>query len=164
MAYESFATNLVSGDNNGNWDIFVTLTQVALTSRVSVSTGGTEATGASHHPVMSGDGRFIAFDSEATDLVFGDNNFKTDVFVRDTLNNTTLRVTYSSTGAEGNDNSSKPSISDNGRFVTYESAASNLVSTDGNSKADAFVRDTWLGITLRASLASDGTEGNNGSV
>lgn len=164
VVYESFATNLVSGDNNGNLDVFATIPQLAYTSRVSVSSSGTEASGASKHAAMSGDGRFIAFASDAGNLVTGDNNFAYDIFVRDTVNNTTVRVSLATNGAEGNGDSLNPSISDDGRFVAFESIASNLIPNDSNSLTDVFVRDLAMNVTLRASVASNGAQGNRGSL
>ena len=163
VAYESYAYNLVSGDNNGNWDIFRTMVQFALTERISVSSVGSEASGASHDPAMSGDGRYIAFESDAGDLVGNDNNYRYDIFVRDTQTSTTSRVSVASNGVEGNENSTTPSISDDGRFIAFESYASTLVGGDSNSLTDIFVRDTQVGVTIRVSVASDGTQGNGSS-
>ena len=91
-------------------------------------------------PAISADGRFVAFDSEATNLVPGDTNDASDVFVRDRQTGTTRRVSVSSGGAQGNGASFDPAISADGRFVAFNSDATNLVPGDTNGAADVFVR------------------------
>ncbi len=94
---------------------------------VSVTSNGRPANQASSQPVISADGRFVAFTSKATNLVPGDTNRKTDIFVRDLLLGVTERVSVATNGAQGNDHSNEPAISGNGRFVVFTSEATNLV-------------------------------------
>ncbi len=163
VAFASEATNLITGDTNGASDIFVRDRQTNTTSRVSVATGGTQANGASFAPALSIDGRFVAFESFAADLVGGDTNALRDVFVHDRQANTTTRVSVSSGGTQANGESFAPSISGDGRFVAFVSSATNLVTGDTNGFSDIFVRDLQTNTTTRVSVASGGAEANNAS-
>src|SRR5436190_1935582 len=133
------------------------------TERVSVVSGGTEGNNASLGSALSADGRFVAFDSSATDLVAADTNGVSDVFVHDRQTGTTERVSVASDGAEGNAASVGAALSADGRFVAFHSAATNLVADDTNGTTDVFVHDRQTGMTERVSVASDGTQGNNAS-
>ncbi|MFL7868877.1 MAG: hypothetical protein AB8I58_08620 [Anaerolineales bacterium] len=167
VAFESGASNLVSGDTNNADDIFVHDRQTGQTTRVSVSTSGEEANGYSSSPAISGDGRYVAFYSEASNLVSGDANGCGDIFVHDRQAGTTTRVSVSSSGVEENAPPANDyyvlSISGDGRYVAFYSDASNLVSGDTNGETDVFVHDLQSGTTTRASLASDGSEANASS-
>jgi len=165
VAFESNATNLVSGDSNGQQDIFVYDRQTGSTMRVSVATGGTQATGGSSGDArISADGRFVAFQSAATNLVSGDSNAQRDIFVHDRQTMTTTRVSVATGGTQATGgNSITPSLSADGRFVAFESAATNLVSGDSNAAQDIFVHDRQTGSTTRASVATGGTEATGGS-
>jgi Tol biopolymer transport system component len=163
VAFTSTASNLVSGDTNGTTDVFVRDRQTGATERVSVGKNKTQANASSSAPSISADGRFIAFASGASNLVPGDTNGATDVFVRDRLAGTTERVSISSTGEQNNDPaafSTSPDISADGRFVVFASTAVNLVEGDTNGVRDVFVRDRLAGITERVSVASGGTQGD----
>src|SRR5436305_1591988 len=103
------------------------------TRRVSLSSTGAQANGDSLHAAISADGRVVAFESVATNLVGGDTNAVSDVFVRDRKTHKTKRVSVSSAGAQGNDLSESASISADGRFVAFESVATNLVGGDTNA-------------------------------
>ena len=188
VAFESDATNLVGAgnDNNGSTDVFVhdrdtdgdgiydELGEVS-TVRVSVDSTGAEGIGGdSSSCSISGDGRYVAFVSAATNLVADDTNGNTDIFVhdRDTDEDgqydepgevSTIRVSVDSVGGEGDNNSNFPSISGDGRYVAFESAATNLVADDTNVSADVFVHDLQTGTTTRVSVNSASTEGNNTS-
>jgi Tol biopolymer transport system component len=163
VAFESAASNLVGGDTNGTYDIFVHDRHTGTTERASLATGGGQANGYSRLPSISGDGRYVAFYSEATNLVAGDTNGFDDVFVRDRQLGTTERVSVSTSGTQGNEYSAYPSISADGRFVLFEGFATNLVPGDGNGATDLFVRDRQLGSTERVSVATGGVEGNSAS-
>ena len=117
VAFHSDSTDLVPGDTNAARDVFVRDRATGTTRRVSVSTTLAEGDGFSDLPAISGNGRWVAFISDATNLVQGDRNASSDVFVRDRLTGTTRRVSVSSTGAEGNANTVGlvPGISANGR-------------------------------------------------
>ncbi len=97
------------------------------TTRVSVSAAGLEGSDASKEPSISANGRLVAFSSSADNLVPGDTNAESDVFVHDLRTGQTTRVSVDSAGQEGNNPSSSPSISANGRFVAFSSSASDLV-------------------------------------
>jgi Tol biopolymer transport system component len=131
------------------------------TARVSLGLG--EANDASHNPVASRDGRWVAFSSNASNLVKGDINRKPDVFVRDTKTGRTTRVSVSSKGMQANDISYNPVISDDGRYVAFDSFANNLVPGDLNRKGDVFVHDRVTGRTQRISNGVGGKESNGQS-
>jgi Tol biopolymer transport system component len=124
------------------------------TTRVSVDSAGRQANGPSSVAAISADGRFVAFESDATNLVAGDTNGLTDIFVHDLVARTTTRVSVDSLGRQANGPSFNPSISSDGRFVAFESNATNLVPADSLLKRDVFVRDLVLGSTVRASVDS----------
>ena len=163
VAFDSDATDLVSGDTNGKSDVFVHDLQTGTTERVSVATGGAEATGDSTAPAISADGRFVAFESDANDLVSGDSNGARDIFVHDRQTGTTELVSVATGGVQAVAHSFEAAISADGRFVTFYSISPNLVSGDGNGKEDAFVRDRQTGTTERVSVATGGTEGDDNS-
>ena len=160
VAFESFATNLVAGDGNGFLDVFVHDRDAdgngkydepgpggVSTVRVSVATGGGEANGDSNFPSISSDGRYVAFESFAPDLVAGDTNTAIDIFVHDLQTGATTRVSRDLAGVEGNDNSNRPSISADGTSVTFQSDADNLVGAgnDNNGAPDIFADDLQAG-------------------
>jgi Tol biopolymer transport system component len=159
VAFESLASNLVPGDGNGVFDCFVHDRQTGLTTRVSVDSAGVEGNGPSFVPSISTDGRYVAFESLASNLVPGDGNGAFDCFVHDRQTGLTTRVSVSSAGAEGNGGSAGPSISASGRYVAFYSDASNLVPGDGNGWSDCFVHDRRTGRTMRVSVDSAGAEG-----
>jgi len=163
VAFISGATNLVAGDTNGEPDVFVHDRQTGQTTRASVASDGTQSNGGSELPSITGDGRFVAFISRATNLVAGDTNGAPDVFVHDRQTGQTTRVSVASDGTEGNNTSLDPLISADARFVAFDSGASTLVAGDTNGEWDAFLHDRQTGQTTRVSVASDGTEGNQGS-
>ena len=119
--------------------------------------------GASGLPVISADGRFVAFVSEASNLVRGDANHFQDVFVRDRAAGRTERASVSNSGAEVPSPSADQAMSGDGRFVAFSSASAHLVADDANKKEDAFVRGRAQGTTERVSLTSSGGEANGNS-
>jgi Tol biopolymer transport system component len=163
VAFQSSASNLVSGDSNNSYDIFVKDVQIGTTQRISVATDGTQGNGDSRGPSFSGNGNFVAFQSSASNLVSGDTNGKSDIFIRNLQTNITQRISAATDGTQGNGDSSSASLSADGRYVVFMSDASNLVSGDTNGKSDIFARNLQTGITQRISVASDGTQGNSGS-
>lgn len=160
VVFRSDATTLVAGDTNAAGDIFVRDRLLGTTERVSVATGGGQGDLASWEPSISADGRFVAFMSDATNLVPGDTNGRQDAFVHDLVTGTTERVSVSSAGAEGSNNSRQPVLSADGRFVAFWSQADNLVPGDTNVDQDVFVRDRLLGTTERVSVHSNGGQSN----
>ena len=172
VAFASEANNLVPGDTNDITDIFVHELSTGETSRVSVASDGTQGNGdsglvpgGSDPPrggvAISADGRYVAFESEADNLVPADGNNSADVFVHDRLTGETTRASNTSEGIEGNKGSFAPDISADGRYVAFQSFADNLVPEDTTrGYTDIFIHDRSTGQIVRASVASDGTEGN----
>jgi len=159
IAFESSATNLVTGDTNGIPDVFLHDTQTTTTTRVRVATGGTQANGASSAPAISANGRYIAFQSTAPDLVTGDTNTVMDIFLHDTQTpSTTSRVSVTTVGAEANGASSTPAISGDGRYIAFQSAATDLIATDTNGVTDIYLRDYQTPSTVRLSLPVGGAQ------
>jgi Tol biopolymer transport system component len=163
VAFFAYATNLVPGDANGKPDIFVRDVVAGTTVRASVGPGGIESDGGSRYPSISADGRYVAFESQGTNLVPSDTNGVRDLFVRDLVSGTTVRASESVGGVEGDGDSTDASISPDGRYVAFESLASNLVPGDTNGTSDVFVKDLLTGAIVRASVDSSGAEGNETS-
>ncbi|HEV8114283.1 MAG TPA: hypothetical protein VGR31_16040 [Planctomycetota bacterium] len=161
VVFSSASTNLVPGDTNGIEDVFVRDLVAGTTTRVSLSSGGAQATGQCLSPAISADGRYVAFWSEATNLVPGDTNGLFDVFVRDLQTGTTTRESVDSNGVQANATSYSPSISRGGRFVTFVSEATNLVQGDTNGLMDTFLRDRLTGQTTRVNVSTAGAEADN---
>ncbi len=164
VAFESLASNLVDGDTNGALDVFVHDRQTRRTTRVSLADGGAEGNSASGVPCLSGGGRFVAFESLASNLVDGDSNESTDVFVHDRQAGETTRVSTDSRGRQANGGSAGCSVDGRGRYVAFESLASNLVDGDTNRVSDVFVHDRQTGKTTRVSVDSRGRQANGGSA
>jgi len=164
VAFFSFASNLVAGDNNGHDDVFARDLATGVTELVSVDSSGNPGNDHSYRTALSTDGRFVAFESLATNLVASDTNSRLDVFVRDRATGTTERVSVDSAGAEANGESLLPSISADGRFVAFYSYATNLVTGDTNAFSDVFVHDRATGTTERVSVDSSGAEGDGDSM
>jgi uncharacterized repeat protein (TIGR01451 family) len=164
-AFDSIANTLVPSDTNGVADVFVHDRASDVTERVSIHSNGGQANGGtSTRPALDGVGNLVAFDSSATNLVAGDTNQVMDVFVHDRSTGVTSRVSVSSEEAQANASSNSPSLSADGRFVAFVSAASNLVSGDTNGAEDIFVRDLVAGTTERVSLTSTGGEANSSTT
>lgn len=136
--------------------------------RVSVSSGGVPANRTSGNPAISGDGRYVAFWSDADNLVDDDTNEATDIFVHDLETGVIERVSVASDGEQSNATGTNlariPDLSADGRYVAFESPATNLVADDTNNRDDVFVRDRATGTTERVSVATDGAQGNGSSV
>lgn len=160
VAFDSTASNLVPGDNNGTTDVFVRDRQNGTTERVSISSSGKKGNSYSVSPSIRADGRLVAFGSNSSNLVTGDTNGTQDIFVRDRQAGITERVSISSSGEQANDWSYAASISADGRYVAFTSYASNLVSGDSNGTRDVFVRDLQAGTTECVSVSSAGKQGN----
>ena len=141
VVFHSYADDLVADDLNESEDVFVKYRSTGVTLLVSATPSGGLANGDSLRPFVSGDGNFVAFRSQASDLVAGDTNGHWDIFARDLAAGTTERVSVSSAAAEADHNSFEPGLSDDGRFVVFRSMASNLVAGDGNNRGDIFVHD-----------------------
>src|SRR4051812_5959216 len=131
----------------------------APTTRVSLATGGGQANGHNLAPAISKDGRYVAFYSDASNLVGGDTNRARDVFVHDRQTGETTRVSLGADGTQANGDSFAPAISGDGRYVVFSSSASNLVPRDNNNANDIFVRDRVASTTtlITLGLGSTGT-------
>jgi Tol biopolymer transport system component len=140
VAYESDATNLVRHDRNGLRDIFVHDLKTGKTTRPSVDTDGHDANGDSHAPVLSESGRYVAFQTGARDLVKHDRNHEDDVVVRDRKRGKTRLVSLSDAGKQPDRNSEDAAISDDGRFVAFDTKASNMTSHSNNGRAEVYRR------------------------
>lgn len=163
VAFNSAASNLVAGDTNGEYDIFVFDRISGETERVSVGALGAQANGASSTPSISADGRYVAFASEATNLVAGDTNGFADVFVHDREDNTTVRVNTSTLGSQSNGTALWPSLDSTGLLVAFYSEASDLIEGDTNGVADVFVKDILTGEPTRVSLGPEGAQSDGDS-
>jgi Tol biopolymer transport system component len=180
VVFASGASNLVSGDTNGKWDVFVRDRQAGTTTRVSISSTGAQATGDSWLPRISDDGHIVVYTSGAPNLVEGDTNNKWDIFAYDMLTGQTERVSVSSAEVQGNGesgNNKTPAVSSDGRTVAFSSEATNLAPDDTNTFCDmdengtftenctdVFVRDRVDGVTERVSVNGSGQEGNSYSM
>ncbi|WP_342237923.1 beta strand repeat-containing protein [Inquilinus sp. OTU3971] len=164
VVFNSFASNLVTGDTNGVEEIFTRDLQTGTTTRVSVADDESQANGRSIYGDISGDGQRASFVGYATNLVADDTNGVADIFVRDVAAGTTERVSVATDGTQANDESSLSVISGNGRYVVFQSDATNLVAGDTNGAGDIFLRDLQTDTTVRVSVSSTGVEANSRSA
>jgi Tol biopolymer transport system component len=155
VAFSSLASNLVSGDHNGEIDAFVRDRATGTTTRVSVGWDGQEPDGESYGPRISADGKFVAFLSSATDLVPNDTNGHADVFLYELATGTTTLASVAIGGGADGD-STAPRISADGGRVVFESFATNLVADDVNGGSDVFLFDAATGQVTRLSETPDG--------
>jgi len=158
VGFSSLASDLVTGDNNASLDAFVRDLTNGVTTLVSINQSGTgSGNGASSDPLLSADGRYALFQSEASDLVAGDTNGAADVFLRDLVAGTTRLVSVNrfDTGS-ANASSTHRGLSRDGRFALFESPASDLVPNDNNGYSDVFVRDLLTDTTMLISFNCDG--------
>ena len=163
VAFESAAPTLTRPMPTGSRMSSSATGRAARSNIASVATSGAVATGPSFAPAISDDGRFVAFESDATNLASGDSNAKRDVFLRDRRSGTTSRVSVTSGGVQGNGQSLAASISADGRYVAFTSDETNLVVGDTNASSDVFVRDVQASTTTRVSVAAASTQGDSAS-
>ena len=163
VAFTSTAANLVEGDTNGAEDVFLRDLATGRTTRVSLGVGGAQGNARSSVPVISADGRHVAFESIATNLAATDTNRTSDVFVHDTRTGATVQASVSSAEVGGRGYSSEAAISADGRYVVFRSDAANLVAADSDLAADVFLRDLVRGETRRLSVGLDGKEADGPS-
>jgi WD40-like Beta Propeller Repeat len=162
VVFYSFASNLVAGDSNGAIDVFVKDRKSGKTKRVSRRTNGAQGNSPSHYSAISPNGRYVAFASDATNLVPNDSNGTTDVFVHDRKSKKTVRASIASNGAQSNGTSFWPDVANNGS-VAFPSVASNLVSNDTNAAWDVFLHNLGTRKTRRVSVSSAGIQANGHS-
>src|SRR5947207_175269 len=165
VLFLSSANNLVTNDDNGKFvDVFLRDRTNGVTTLVSVNqTGVGGGNGNSVSPALSSNGRYVVFESEASNLVANDTNGVSDVFLRDVQNGTTTLVSVDNAGGEGNGPSTSPLISGDGRYVAFVSQAGNLVGNDTNGASDVFVRDLQTGTTTLVSVTARGGSSGNGA-
>ena len=162
VAFGSSASNLVSGDSNGQFDIFVKNLKNGNVTRVSERSNGTQGNSTSSDPTISPDNKHVVFTSAATNLVPNDSNGFADVFLHTRSNGKTKRVSVSSNGGQGDGVSFLPTVA-NGKIVAFVSSSTNLVPNDTNAANDVFVRNVGKKQTRRMSVSNAGIEGNFGS-
>jgi len=153
VVFWSFANNLVSNDTNGS-DIFVKDLVTGITTRVTTNSSGVEHNGMvwnSWQTPISDDGRFVVFASDASNLAPDDTNGVLDIYLKDLVTGLTTRLTNGFDGSQANGERADPSITPDGRYVLFSSAASNLVPGDNNGAWDTFVKDLATGVTTRVS-------------
>lgn len=148
VAFDSDADGLVAGDANGAWDVFVRDVEARTTTRVNPSALGDDTSS----PAVNGNGRVVAYQSDRSDLVAGDSNERTDVFATDLRTNLTQRLSQGRTGTQWDADSRLPSISRNGRFVSFESAFPGNVAGDTEGDHDVYRSDRLDGTVDRLSL------------
>ncbi len=160
VVFQSSASNLISGDTNNSEDIFLKDVTTGAIQRVSVATDGTQGNGDSYEPSITSDGHYVAFYSDANNLVANDTNGQRDVFLKDITTGAIQLVSRAADGTQGNWGSCCPSVTLDGRYVVFRSFASNLVLGDTNSVYDIFLKDVTTGAIRRVNVAADGTQAN----
>jgi hypothetical protein len=178
VAFESAASNLVApktcgflglscsgGDNNKADDVFLYEVATGNVTRVSTATDGTEGNGASDRASLSGDGQKLLFQSDASNLVSGDTNQVTDVFMKDLTTGQTTLVSSDASGVQGDKSSGSPSISADGRWVSFDTRATNFNTADAGGDLDIYVKDLQSGAIEQVSVQSGGGQatGTNGN-
>lgn len=180
ITFSSSASNLVSGDSNGFDDIFLVDRDPdvngifdegnSTTQRVSITTGGAEANGPCTSPAIAADGSWVCFASLANNLVASDANSAGDVFAWSRSDGSIRLISLNSAGGQGAGSSGVSAISQDGRFIAFESLAANLVAGDGNGARDIFLRDRDPDLdgffdepnstTIRVSVSNAGVQAN----
>jgi Ca2+-binding RTX toxin-like protein len=163
VVFSSGATNLVAGDANGFFDVFLRDTVTGTTTLLSTATDGTQGNNVSSAAAITDDGRFVFFNSSATNLVGGDTNAALDLFMRDTLTGVTTRVSTASDGSQANGLSQNVDVTGDGAFISFQSAANNLVAGDSNGLTDAFIKNIATGLVTRISVADNESQANGTS-
>ncbi|MBL8539394.1 MAG: PD40 domain-containing protein, partial [Betaproteobacteria bacterium] len=163
IAFGSLASNLAFGETNVVQDVFVKDLLSGAVLRASTDANGVQGNNTSFGPSISADGRYVAFLSNATNLVADDRSVVADVFVKDMVTGAVVRASVSDRGVEANDSSLDAAISGDGHFVAFTSLASNLVVGDRNVATDVFVKDLHSGAIVIASSDSRGVSSIGGS-
>jgi Tol biopolymer transport system component len=169
VVFASDSPNLAPGATGGTGPfVYVRDRTAGTTELVSRGLGGASPNGGSvtllGAPVISADGRYVAFASFASNLVPDDGNGAADVFVFDRVAATTRRVSVADDSGQANGQSLNPSISADGRFVAFQSSATNLAGDDTNGTTDVFVRNLGAGTTTRVSVGAGGVDANGPST
>ena len=173
----SDATNLVAGDTNGAWDIFLKDTLNGVVTRVNIAADGTQANAGGDYQggKVTDDGQYVVFASNASNLVANDTNGVTDIFKKNIATGAITRITTDAAGAEANSGglvedfamgiqvNNIAGISSDGRYVAFQSSANNLVANDTNGVADIFLKDTQTGTISRMNTDAVGAEAIGGA-
>ena len=163
VLFSSLANNLATNGNNlFALNLYLRDRVNHTTTLVSANTNGTGGNGSSGPGQVSADGRYVVFQSDAADLLPGDTNKSTDIFVRDLQTGSTTLVSVATNGGWGNTNSTEPAITPDGRYVAFVSLANNLVPGDSNGIADVFVRDLVNQTTTRVSVGARNPNSSTG--
>jgi Tol biopolymer transport system component len=166
LAFMSAASNLVAGDTNGARDFFVKNLTTGAVTRVSTDSAGVQGNGsplgAPSAPQFSPDGRYVLFETTASNLVAGDTNGKEDIFIKDLVTGQTILVSSSGAGLVGDGDSTNAVFSPDGTKVLFNSSATNLVAGDTNGALDAFVKDLKTGAITRISVTDQGLQSAGG--
>lgn len=160
VAFWSYANNLIGGDDEGRTDVFLHDQETRATWRITINSVGEGGNGDSQHPAISNDGRYVVYESDASNLTPGDSGIYRDIFLFDRSTGFTERVSVSDDEREAQGDSFAAAVSGNGRYVAFVSYAANLVDDDGNSYPDVFVRDRADGRTIRVNVSNSGEEAN----
>jgi Tol biopolymer transport system component len=163
VAFSSFADNLIPVDENFTADIFVYQRQTGTTTRVSVYNGGFEADGNSFHPTLSADGRLVAFESDSFNLAWNDPDEGFDIYVYDRQADVIASASVDDAGNMGDDTSTWPSMTPDGRYVAYATDATDIVPGDLNGARDIVLYDRLSGAANRLSLGNSGAEADGDS-
>ncbi|WP_442581602.1 hypothetical protein ACSBOB_06315 [Mesorhizobium sp. ASY16-5R] len=166
VVFQSDASNLLDldgNDDNGVSDIFLRDMATGTLTRVSLTDADSQTNGHSSDAVVSDNGRYVVFTSAASNLIAGPSSGHDQIFIRDTVANTTKIVSAPAGDIQGDGDSGSADISADGRYVVFESKADNLVAGDLNGKSDVFVYDTWSGLTVMLSVAAFGGISNGDS-
>ena len=159
ISFTSSSTNLSANDNNFASDVFVRDMDANTTTRVSLTDADLAPNGPSSHSSISDDGLAVAFSSDGNNLVTGDTNSSTDVFVRYLTSGSTYRASLASGGAQASGTSKNPSLNGTGTHVAFESTAANLDTNQNNGLSDVFLRDISGNLTTQESF--NGSTGPN---
>lgn len=162
VVFDSYARNLTSGIERRTRHIFLKNTSTGEVTLVSKGIDGKPANGSSERPQISADGRFVVFDSRASNLVEGDTNRFRDIFLFDRDSNTIEKISAGLNTAATNQDSWESDLSDDGSLVVFSSFATNVVENDTNTFRDVFVRDRRDGSIFRINLTSTGEQTKGG--
>lgn len=163
VSFASFADNLVPNDTNGRYDVFLYDRTARSIERISVTSSGEEADNHSFFSSVSGDGRYVVFESSAANLSANDPNRRSDIFLRDRLNQTTRRISLNSDGSSPIGASVSPKINHEGHFVVFSSVVDLLIGTDTNHREDVYLYDINENTLELISVDSDDNLADSGS-
>jgi len=163
VVFHSSASNLVAGDTNGKWDVFLLDRNTGDIELISQTADGTLGDGSSFHASVSDDGRYVAFHSLASNLSSIDTDADADIYVKDRQTGALELITKSTTGGAADGRAFVPDLSADGRYVAFESESTNLIAGDTNAKWDVFLADRQTGTIERVSLSAELGNGDNNS-